>query len=218
MSAGEAARASQSLHVKAAGARPRGGETAWRAHAPSYLDVLHEPVALPAAGEGLARGRQGREGHLHQFIHACKPVGQESQPSPGRHLPTAGLLGRQPLAVGDGTARAAPFVRRAVCTEGCHHARLGVPTAPWSQGLGAGLPEGDNSPEAGPSAEGQGRGTLTRDGVHEVVELPLEDVQGVAQDLAEVGSALRDQVQLLLHGAADGGQHQLGICGRAGAL
>lgn len=45
------------------------------------------------------------------------------------------------------------------------------------------------------------------------MELPLEDVQGVAQDLAVVSLALGNQVQLLLHGAADGGEHQLHICG-----
>lgn len=37
---------------------------------PTYLNVLHEPVALPTAGQGLARGRQGRKRHLHQLVHA----------------------------------------------------------------------------------------------------------------------------------------------------
>lgn len=49
------------------------------------------------------------------------------------------------------------------------------------------------------------------------MELPLEDVQGVAQDLAVVSLALSNQVQLLLHSAADGGEHQLHVCGRGDA-
>lgn len=59
---------------------------------------------------------------------------------------------------------------------------------------------------------GRERAGLTGDGVYEVVELPLEDVQRVAQDLAVVSLALGDQVQLLLHCAADGGEHELCIC------
>jgi len=56
-----------------------------------------------------------------------------------------------------------------------------------------------------------GCGGLTGDGVHEVVELPLEDVQRVLQHLLEVGLPQRDEGELLLHRAADGGEHQLRV-------
>lgn len=81
-----------------------------------------------------------------------------------------------------------------------------------SPDLGAGLTWGHLAPRGREEAD------LTCDGVNEVVELPLEDVQGVAQDLAVVGLALGNEVQLLLHGAADGGKHQLRIWGRAAAV
>lgn len=68
------------------------------------------------------------------------------------------------------------------------------------------------------SGEGREEVGLTSNGVHEVVELPLEDVQGVAQDLAVVGLALGNQVQLLLHCAADGGEHQLCVCKQGHAV
>lgn len=67
-----------------------------------------------------------------------------------------------------------------------------------------------------PLVRGRPEADSTGNGVDKVVELPLEHVQGVAQDLAVVGLALGDQVQLLLHCTADGGEHQLCICKRAG--
>lgn len=35
------------------------------------LYVLHEAVALPTARQGLPSRSNGREGDLHQLIHAC---------------------------------------------------------------------------------------------------------------------------------------------------
>lgn len=57
-----------------------------------------------------------------------------------------------------------------------------------------------------------GTQVLTANGIHEVVKLPLEDVQRVLQDLLVVGSAQGDQVELLLHSTADGRQNKLCIC------
>lgn len=51
----------------------------------AHLDVLHEAVALPAAGQGLPRGSDGGEGDLHQLVHACRsnsPSSVQSSVSP----------------------------------------------------------------------------------------------------------------------------------------
>lgn len=63
---------------------------------------------------------------------------------------------------------------------------------------------------------GREEAALTSNRINKVVKLSLEDIQGVAQDLVVVGSALGNQVQLLLHRTADGGEHQLCICKPAG--
>lgn len=59
---------------------------------------------------------------------------------------------------------------------------------------------------------------LTSNRINKVVELSLEDIQGVAQHLVVVGFALGNKVQLLLHCAADGGEHQLCICEQVGGV
>lgn len=53
---------------------------------------------------------------------------------------------------------------------------------------------------------------LTGDGIHEVVKLPLKNIQRVLQDLLKVGFTQRNEVELLLNSTAYGGQHQLCIC------
>lgn len=58
---------------------------------------------------------------------------------------------------------------------------------------------------------GRGEARLTSNRINKIVELSLEDIQGVAQDLVVVSFALGNQVQLLLHCTADGGEYQLCI-------
>lgn len=57
---------------------------------------------------------------------------------------------------------------------------------------------------------------LTSNRINEVVELSLEDIQGVVQDLVVVSFALGNKVQLLLHCTSDGGEYQLCIYEQVG--
>lgn len=58
---------------------------------------------------------------------------------------------------------------------------------------------------------------LTSNRINEVVELSLEDIQGMAQNLVVVSFALGNKIQLLLHCASDGGEYQLCIYEQVGA-
>lgn len=53
--------------------------------------------------------------------------------------------------------------------------------------------------------------TLTSDGIHKIMKLPFEDVQGVLQDLVVIGFTQGNQSKLLLHCATYRGKHQLCI-------
>lgn len=63
---------------------------------------------------------------------------------------------------------------------------------------------------------GKEEASLTSNRINKVVELSLEDIQGMAQDLVVVSFALGNKVQLLLHCASDGGEYQLCIYEQVG--